>query len=370
MNATGASTAHAVITRFSYRGAPNPGATAAFQGWLVPDDPLDPRRLEFRFAVFEITCAASLLGQSSQDFDWILIVDCELPERYLSRLKLLVAGRPRTHLHTYEPGQDLGSARWLLPYVEPCCAHILTTQLDDDDALPANFVEMVRRGVERQGSHWGMRTAASRRSEQWELLVTARAPLGYRCAWHRGNWVVSTGLSLLCPMGPQALTVLSLNHQIADFWACTARDDELRAFLVEKWGLGPQHAQDATRFIADQLDQFQSRVCTALSASAVPDSEAFVDLTADVGPVVVTNHFLNDQFTRLLEPKKDRVRIEGPQSFPNVPLDFCKFRDSAPLFRKAWASYLRLIRLMLSRVRTWRQRARVFAWASWRFLRV
>jgi hypothetical protein len=370
MNVTTPSTAHAVITRFSYRASSGSAGHAAFQGWLVADDPLEARRLDFRFAVFEITCAASLLGQTRQDFDWILIVDRELPERYRSRLKLLLRDRPRTHLHEYQPGEDLGSARWLTPYLAPGCERILTTQLDDDDALPANFVEMLRARIDRDGPLPAVRTAASRRSEQWELVATARAPLGYRCSWHRGNWVVSTGLSLLFPAGPVALTVLSLNHQIADFWWSQERDAPLRSLLVDNWGLGAKHADDATRFIAGQLTQFQARVQAALGVPVPAPGNAFVDLTADVGPVVVANHFLNDQFMRLLEPKPDRIRAEGPQSFPNVPLEFARFREFAPLFSKEWSSYVRMVRLMMRRAPSWHERARILVWTSWRFLHV
>jgi hypothetical protein len=364
------STAHAVVTRFSYRGAPAPNDSAAFQGWLIADDPLEPRRLDFRFLVFEITCAASLLAQTNQDFDWILIVDRDLPRRHRSRLELLLRDRPRTHLHVYEPGEDLGSARWLMPYVSPGRERILTTQLDDDDALPVNFLEVLRARLDREGTYPILRTAASRRSEQWELVASARAPLGYRCQWHRGNWVVSTGLSLSCPDGPDALTVLALNHQIADFWSCTLRDEALRSLLVEKWGLSAQHASDATRFVADQLAQFQTRARSAIGGSELPGDAAFVDLTEDVGPVVVSNHFLNDQFMRLLEPKPDRISIAGPQSFPNVTLGFGRFRDSADMFRKTWPGYRRIVRLLLPKARSWHERARMLAWASWRYLRV
>ena len=210
MNEAADSLFHAVITRFSYRNVANAADHRAIPPWKLTDDLLAPRRLDFRMAVFEMTCAASLLGQTNQDFDWILIVDRQLPERYRTRIKLLLDGRFRTHLHEYEPGEDLGSAGWLRRYIAPGCSRILTTQLDDDDALPRNFMEVLQRRIRQQAASPAVKVAASRRSDQWELLSSVRAPLGYRCAWHRGDWITSTGLSLLSPVDPDALTVFAL----------------------------------------------------------------------------------------------------------------------------------------------------------------
>jgi hypothetical protein len=362
---------HAVITRFSYRHVPNAAGVGCVPPWLLTDDPLDPARLKFRFAVFEFTCAASLLAQTSQDFDWILIIDPQLPEPYRQRLRLLLRNRPRTRVHEYDPTQDLGCADWLRCYMPGGCTEILTTQLDDDDALPANFIETARQQLESCDSPAPrVRIAASRRSDQWELTSGARAPLGYRCSWHRGNWVVSTGLSLLSPAGPGALTVLSLNHQIADIWMIAARGEALRSMLVEKWGLHASRAEDATRFIAGQLDRFQDRIAPLLGNVPSPGPGGFLDLTETVGAVLVANHFLNDQFMRLLEPKADRVRVSGPDSFPNVPVAFDCFREHSPMFRKAWSSYFRLMRTTVPRGRHWYERARLLVWASWRFIRV
>lgn len=362
---------HAVITRFSYRNVPNAAGVGPVSPWLLSDDPLDPRRLEFRFAVFEITCAASLLAQTSQDFDWILIIDRQLPDHYRERLRALIRGRSRTHLHEYDPAEDLGSVHWLQRYAPADCSAILTTQLDDDDALPTHFIETLRRELASSDAPaLPVRTAASRRSDQWELVSSFRAPLGYRCAWHRGNWVVSTGLTLLSPATQDGLTVLALNHQIADIWMIAARGAELRAMLVAKWGLDAARADDATRFIAGELDRFQARLTTLLGGAGLPGSEGFLDLTPLVGAVVVANHFMNDQFLRLLEPKGDRERARGPESFPNVPVRLERFREYAPLFRKAWPSYFRLMRTTFPRRRGWTERARLLLWASWRFIRV
>jgi hypothetical protein len=362
---------HVVITRFNYRDVPNAAGNRGISPWIVTDDPLNPRRLEFRLAVFEITCAASLLGQTRQDFDWVLIVDRALPERYCSALSHLLRGRPRTHVHVYNPNEDLGSIDWLQRYVAADCAQLLTTQLDDDDALPANYIQELRARIDARTSEDGeVLTAASLLTTQWELVSSARSPLGRRCAWHRGKWPVSTGLSLLSPARERGLTVLALNHQIADVWTCTAQGDKLRSKLFARWGMHGPRAREMAGFVAGQLAQFQSRV-RMLTGKGIPaDGSGFIDLSEKVGAVLVTNHFMNDQFLRLLEPKLDRVRVDGPESFPNVPLRIDRFREEVRLFKKNWSSYVRLMRVTAPRIPRWRARVRLLLWASRRFVSV
>ena len=99
-------------------------------------------------------------------------------------------------------------------------------------------------------------------------------------------------------------------------------------------------------------------------------NDGFIDLTAEVGAVVVSNHFLNDQYLRLLEPKSGRSRTEGPESFPNVPLQLDQFRERSWMFRKRWSNYLRLLKIACTRPDRWSQRVRLLLWTSWRFIRV
>ena len=39
-------------------------------------------------------------------------------------------------------------------------------------------------------------TLGSKASIQWELVIKRRSPLGYRCSWHRANFVRSAGFSV------------------------------------------------------------------------------------------------------------------------------------------------------------------------------
>ena len=67
----------AQITQFSYR-MPRRNPLDAERLY----DPLDPARLALRFSLFEIITLPSLLGQTDQDFTWVLLIDPALDARY------------------------------------------------------------------------------------------------------------------------------------------------------------------------------------------------------------------------------------------------------------------------------------------------
>jgi hypothetical protein len=364
---------HTVITRFSYRHTTRAAGLNGVLVSLLERDPLDQARLAFRYALFELTCLPSLLAQTVQDFDWFIVVDPELPREWRERLRALIAERPRTHLHNYDPADEMTATGWLAPYAPPGTDRLLTTILDDDDALPSNYIEQMRSAIAVRGNRLApIATLASRNSRQWEAVHSARAPLGYRCAWHRGGWILSTGLSLLCRWPQHELTVLAIHHQVADLWFLPERGKALMKILQERWSLSDARSVEATAFIGGRMDDFSQRV-ERFTAATDPDiadgAERFVDLSDLVGPFVVSNHFGNDQVLRLFEHKVDRAAVRGPHDFPGVPIDFERFRNNPRMFGKRRRVYSSLMRELWSRPLSLWMRLRVIVWGSWRFVR-
>lgn len=366
---------HVVITRFSYRHTTNLAGLNGVLVSLLRRDPLQPDRLAFRYSLFELTCLPSLLGQTEQNFDWFIVIDPDLPQKWRERLKEQVGGRARTHLHEYDPSEDLSETQWLMPYAPAQTTQLLTTLLDDDDALPADFVSKMQQVIaERREEIAPIATVSSRKSRQWEVVHSRRAPLGYTCAWHRGGWVLSTGLSLLCRWPEHRLTVLAIHHQVADLWFLPERGPALERLLQEQWGLDGSRAVEAAAFIGGRMDDFSKRVeiCDGGIGSLPEDLNRalqYVDISDVVEAFVVSNHFGNDQVLRLFEPKPDRVPVRGPQDFPGVPIDLGRFKLEAHTFGKRPRVYRELVRELWSRpMRLW-PRIRMIAWATWRFIR-
>jgi len=365
-NSSGKLLSHVLITEFSYRG---------HKGVSRSVDPLDPERLEFRFNVFELACAPSILAQTSQEFDWVIIIDKDLSATHRERLLQCVGHRHRTHLHQYSPDDDLSGSMWLTKYVPKDTRHLLTTILDDDDTLPTAFAQAVQAHIICNVMKFPpLVTLGYKSSLQWELIESKRAPLGYKCSWHRGNWVRAAGFSLLCRPRDN-LSVMALAHGLGDLWFETERTDGLSTLLVEKWGV--TMTPDVIRGLEEAVRIFRLRAHALVDAVVVSKEqrahEPFVELSKITGPVVMTNHYFNDVAFRLLEHKPDRSRVTGNESFPNTEVRLELLKRSSVSFKKRWGVFWRILNQTagvlpfgLEQV----SKARLVVWGFWRFVRI
>ena len=338
---------HVLLTRFSYR---SPRRRAAGGDWDRRADPLEPRRLAYRFALFETVCLPNVLAQTSQDFDWVLVVDPELPARERARLARLVERRGRSHLHDIRPGDDLDRTGWLEPYLPTREGPLLTTLLDDDDLLSRSYVQRLHDHVRARGPDAPpVATLGTRTSWQWDLFVSARRPFGTVAPWNRGRWVRAPGFSLLSRPSVHDVSCIALSHTIADVWFEEGGADRLAAVLERRWG---PHGRSAARMLG-RVEAFQRRLLAGDGGrfwSGRPAEDLFHDLGADGAFVVQTNHFANDQIERLVEPKPS-ARPVDPEAFLDggVVVDWEAFERHAPLFRRSRVRHLAaLLRVVTS----------------------
>jgi hypothetical protein len=368
---------HVVITRFSYRSSAKDEAARrrAADDWGRRIDPLDPRRLELRFAVFEATCAPSLASQTTRKFDWLIIIDKGLSPAYRARLLKCVDPELTLYLHEFCETDDLAGSSWLENYAPENTDYLVTTLLDDDDALPSNFIENIHSNIEPiliDGAP-PLVTVGSKSSVQWELIFTRRAPLGYSCIWHRSMWVRSAGFSLMCRRTPQSVTVLGLDHILADVWFEMDRGGGMEAVLRSRWGKDlPAGMSD---FASNAVSEFQARARPLVDASVecmkTRGARLFIDVSGHTSPVTMTNHFFNDQLFRLLELKRHRSRVIGRESFPDTAIKIEPLQRAGYLFRKRWSTtYAQLLGHVFSHSSGGRSRALSALWSTWRFLRL
>lgn len=122
---------HFIITRFNIA---SPGREVAIRnrpGWL-----------ERRFELFERYCLPSMAAQSCQDFAWIIYFDEKTPDAFRDRIARAQNARPFEArfvgpFSMSEVATDLAGEL-------PRSTRILTTRLDNDDALSNKFVELVQ----------------------------------------------------------------------------------------------------------------------------------------------------------------------------------------------------------------------------------
>jgi hypothetical protein len=146
----GGGLAHLVLTRFNVR-------------WIV--GPHDTDWLAHRFDLFERYCLPSMRGQTEQGFRWLVFFDESTPEPFRSRVDGYAdwpaftpcfIGPPSSEVYDAAIAAHLGGAE-----------RLLTTRLDNDDALARDAVERLQAEV-RPGPR--------------EFL---NFPDGY--VWHRGR---------------------------------------------------------------------------------------------------------------------------------------------------------------------------------------
>ncbi|HMO67998.1 MAG TPA: glycosyltransferase [Novosphingobium sp.] len=133
---------HTLISRFNLA---TPGREVGFRsrpGWL-----------EERFALFERYCLPSVAAQTCQAFDWIVFFDDQTPDWARDLARQLQAVRPFHALYTPLFDND-GWARAVRTTAGPPVPGrlLVTSNLDNDDALGFDYVERVQQAARQHFS--------------------------------------------------------------------------------------------------------------------------------------------------------------------------------------------------------------------------
>lgn len=310
---------HLILSRFSYRGR---DALGHLDGptWKMKDDPLQPDRLDLRFRLFECTCLPGVLAQTDQAFTWVLIVDKALPSSYRSRLEALLGGRKNFRIHEYDAEERLDRLEWVEMYLESNPEYVVTTNLDDDDVLPANFVRSVREHVfsdYQAGELPPVKTLGVKDIIQWDMISSPDAPLGWYSPWHRKRRASSCGFSLMVKYPQFPFCVLGMKHSLADHYFDFSLPARNRHVELCRSAVIAAASKDKT------------------DLSVHPADRMFCDLGRETGPVVMANHVGNDQKWRLYEGKNNRLRVTGSGSFPGLAVDLDRFQTYSRHFAES-----------------------------------
>lgn len=127
--------AHVIVTRFNI-------ATQ----WRDSAIRNDPVWLRERFDLFKEWCLPAIAVQSERAFRWLLLFDHETPAPFRAELEDLRAVHP-FDVHYTGPFDADGWRRSIEEAIAPQAPLILTTRLDNDDALEATFVERLHAAV-------------------------------------------------------------------------------------------------------------------------------------------------------------------------------------------------------------------------------
>ena len=320
---------HILVTRFSYR------------GYVMPRsfDPLDPAVLSGRFGVFEATCLPSVLGQTCKDFAWVLLVDEMLPSAFRSRLEDLVTGHANTFLHHYSEELRLGNLDWLVPYAADSRDRIVSTWLDDDDMLCADFVAHIQAHlaeIKAQGGLPRFLLMACRNALQWDMVAKRNAPLGYLKPWRRRTpdgryYPPNSGFSALSDYPDTNLSIYQFGHYLARFYF--ADDEAVAKLRIE--------AQERVQQVRAEL----MALGIAPKGEVMPAEEEVLHwIPGDAPQVLVVNHGANKQVLRLFSDAQHRVKVDGPASFAGFAVDLAAAARYMEKHRTPWSHPLRQLR--------------------------
>jgi len=128
---------HVLLTRFNVR---------QWSAWS--DLVTNPRWLERRFELFDAFCFPSVKAQTVDNFVWIVFFDDQTPETFRQRVEKYAQWPNFRPVFLHWPPEDVNRiVREHLPD-EP--AYLITTRLDNDDAICRDFLERVQQQFNAQ----------------------------------------------------------------------------------------------------------------------------------------------------------------------------------------------------------------------------
>ncbi|WP_309733426.1 glycosyltransferase [Chamaesiphon sp. OTE_75_metabat_556] len=115
----------------------------------------DPVWLENRFRLFDRYCFPSVRNQSNQNFKWLVFFDADTPDAFKQKIaQYATSWENLVPLYVDFPlpyGQFPPAARELVRQViAPDCEYLITTWLDNDDAIHQDYVDMIQDNFDRQ----------------------------------------------------------------------------------------------------------------------------------------------------------------------------------------------------------------------------
>lgn len=304
--------AHFIITRFCYR------AWDTFSHINSPtfndrSDPLRPENLEFRLKLLEMIAAPAIIDQTNNNFSWIIIVDRELPTRYKDQLQRVIQAKNNAFLYTYTLEDQLERLDWLVPYIEDNADAVVTTLHDDDDAIPLDFVEKLQGyllGEAAQRQFTDYKILGCKEIVQWDLMTSSDYPLGWKSDWHRGSSVASCGFTLYCKYPEYNFSIMGMRHPYAEHYFNAASDQ-----------------------CNEHIEQYRKKFSnTEKPLSGNIEGNRFYNLSREVGPVLMSNHYGNDQIWRLIENKSGREPVNDTNTFSGFSINWEMARKHSRLF--------------------------------------
>ncbi|AFY32499.1 glycosyltransferase [Calothrix sp. PCC 7507] len=130
---------HFIITRFNVRVDYSKSRAGINPDWL-----------SHRFKLFDQFCYSSVRGQSNQNFKWLVFFDSETPEYFKSKIKKYAEWQNFIPLYIDCEFTSQINHQAVLNYLKSNTEYLITTRLDNDDAVSKDFVQLIQNSFTEQ----------------------------------------------------------------------------------------------------------------------------------------------------------------------------------------------------------------------------
>lgn len=186
--------------------------------------------LEHRLQLFEEYCLPSVVAQSDQNFEWFIYFDDATPGQYLERMRVLTARYPNISIKLCAFWESPTIISHVVAALDSATKWIITSRLDNDDALRQDFVSRLHFAAEERREFLNFPSG---------IVLYARKSYRYR---HLSN----AFLSFVEP-SQNPRTAFSLAHEEAKEVAPVRQLDEAPAFLQVVHGQNYSNKPRGTR---------------------------------------------------------------------------------------------------------------------------
>ncbi|GAA6137342.1 hypothetical protein NBRC116583_10890 [Arenicella sp. 4NH20-0111] len=125
---------HIVLTRFNLPSKGRERKLRQSSAWL-----------DERFTLFESVCLPSMAAQTSQDFLWLVFFDSQTSDAHQARAKNMVKAHKNIRLIWLRGSLHSAINSIIDEVAEKQTKTLITTRLDNDDALNKNFIHHIHR---------------------------------------------------------------------------------------------------------------------------------------------------------------------------------------------------------------------------------
>ncbi len=283
-------------------------------------DPLDSDRLEHRFSVFQTSCLPSVLGQTRQEFDWIIQIDPDLPDYCRSRLEALVNQRERSHVVVSTNRGARADKSLIEPLINNKCSHIVMVIVDNDDAMCKTYLDYLNRTIQQELAtktlpplkYFGCEEAI-----QWDWLFTEKTPLGYWKPWIKEDvfgrtYPTATGFAICSKYPELDYQKIQVGHNIVKMICLADEDLDISGTILS----------------VDRTISARSRIKEEVIRSPLDwDGVLHFDqhyhaCTLPLPQIVVVNHNDNHIIKRLEERKESRIPVDADDTFRGVDINY------------------------------------------------